>query len=186
MDDVLANPIGVNAAFLTTDDYAIILERSPKLAQYPGLWGVPAGFMNPNDMSPYKTASRDAAAEEAGRKLAEAKLTELGRALDDFHYEILMTGIIDGTKAQVMSSLKSGEWEARGRHIIPFNPRDCTQYLAKTITEIPPSVPKSAWVVGKSPKWVPAHWRALYLALAFDKKYGQDEVDKELEKALAA
>jgi len=185
LDNVLANPIGVNAAFRTTDGYLIVVERSDKLAQYPGLWGVPAGFMNPDkDKTPFDTASRDASIEEVGRKMAEARLLELGRALDDWHVEIIMEGIIDGTSSQVKSAPKSGEWEAKGRYLVPFDPRSCAAYLAKMIEKIPPSVPESAWITGKSPKWVPAHWRTVYLALA--RIHGQDEVEKELDIALKA
>ncbi len=183
-NDILANPIGINSAFLTTDGYVVLAERSKKLSQYPALFGVPAGFMTPEkDATPYETVARDGALEEVGRRLIQAKLLELGRALDDLHVEIGMEGRIDGNKEQVENAIRGADWESRKLFTIPFNPKDCAKYLTKTITETPPNVPKSAWIIGKSPKWVPAHHRILYLALA--RKYGQDEVDKELKKAVS-
>jgi len=191
MDDVLANCAGVNGAFLTTDDYMVIVHRSPKLEQYPDLLGVPAAFWDPlkddgspKDCNPFYTLRRDAAIEETGRKVVEAKLFELGRALDDLHFEIGMIGSIDGSKAQVQSAPKVGEWEAKGRYFVPFNPRDCAPHLVKTITQTPPKVPERFWINGRSPQWVPAHHRIVYLALA--NKYGQDEVEREMEKAMSA
>jgi hypothetical protein len=182
LNDVLANPIGVNSALVTKDRYAIIIERSNKLSQYPGLYGVPAGFMNPADKTVHATGYREIN-EEVGKFDAEIRLVEIGRALDDLHVEINMNGEIDATKSQIEEAITKSEWESKGKRLIPFNPRDCAGYLAQTIEGIPSNVPPSKWIVGKSPKWVPAHHRALYLSLA--SVYGQEDVNKEISNALS-
>jgi len=180
-DNVLANPIGINTVLLTKDKRVILVERSKKLSQYPGLYGVPAGFMKPEDTTPFETARRETR-EEVGKFNIQVRLYELGRALDDLHIEIGMVGQIDADKGQIEEAVRTSEWEAKKRLIVPFNPRDCGKYMVMRITEIPPNVPQSAWVIGKSPAWVPAHHRILYLALV--KEYGQEEVSKELKKLL--
>ncbi len=181
LGNVLANPMGVNSALVTKDNYAIIIERSSKLAQYPGLYGVPAGFMNPDDKTVHTTGYREIK-EEVGNFCAEIRLIEIGRALDDLHVEINMMGKIDANKSRIEEAIIKSEWESKGKYFIPFNPRACAKYLATTINSIPSNVPASNWTVGKSPKWVPAHHRALYLALA--KEYGQEDVNKELRNAI--
>ncbi len=93
MDSILANPIGVNSALVTSDNHVIIVDRSTKLSQYPGLFGIPAGFMKPEDKTPHGTGYREVR-EEVGNFDVDMKLVELGRALDDFHIEINMTGRI--------------------------------------------------------------------------------------------
>lgn len=181
LDNVLANPIGVNSALVTKDNYVIIVERSKKLSQYPGLYGVPAGFMNPEDKTPHRTGYREIK-EEVGDFDAEVMLVEIGRALDDFHIEINMIGKIDEKKSRISEAIIKSEWESKGKYFVPFNPRDCAEYLMTTITEIPSNVPKSNWITGKSPKWVPAHHRVLYLALV--NEYGQEDVHKALHNSL--
>jgi len=182
LGDVLANPMGVNSAIVSKDNYAIIIERSSKLSQYPGLYGVPAGFMSPDDKTVHETGYREIK-EEVGNFEAEIRLIEIGRALDDLHAEINMMGRIHENKSKIEQAITKSEWEAKGKYFIPFNPRDCAKYLATTIAGVPINVPPSEWVIGKSPKWVPAHHRALYLALA--KEYGQEDVNKEISKALS-
>lgn len=181
LGNVLANPMGVNSTLVTKDNYVIIIERSSKLSQYPGLYGIPAGFMNPDDKTVHAAGYREIK-EEVGDFSAEIRLIEIGRALDDFHVEINMMGRIDENKSRIEGAITKSEWESKGKYFIPFNPRDCAKYLATTITSIPSNVPPSNWVLGKSPKWVPAHHRALCLALA--KEYGQDDVNSEIGKAL--
>ena len=186
LDDYFANPIGVNSVFFTVDDppCAVLTERSKKLHQYPGLFGIPGGFMNPDmDRTPFDTTARDAAFQEVGRPLTEAKLVEVGRALDDLHIEIGMVGSIDGTSRQVTEAIRRADWEHRRIFTVDFDPRTCATYMKIMIEEIPQNVPKGGWIIGKSPFWVPAHYRLLYLALA--NKYGHDEVDIELENALS-
>ncbi|MBI2137414.1 NUDIX domain-containing protein [Candidatus Woesearchaeota archaeon] len=180
LDSVLANPIGVSSVLVTRDNHVIITERSNKLSQYPGLYGLPAGFMNPDDRTVHATAYREIR-EEVGNFGAEVRLVELGRALDDLHVEITMVGKIDGTKSGIEGAITMSEWESRGKYFVPFNPRDCANYLVTTISSVPSNVPPGNWILGKSPKWVPVHHRALYLALT--KEYGQEAVNKELNSA---
>lgn len=181
LGDMLANPIGVNSVLVTKDDYVIIIERSGKLSQYPGLYGIPAGFMNPDDKTVHATGYREIR-EEVGNFGAEIRLIEIGRALDDLHVEVNMMGRIDESRSRIEEAITKSEWESRGKYFLHFNPRDCAKYLAVTINSIPSNVPPSNWILGKSPKWVPAHHRALYLALA--KEYGPGDVNKELNSAL--
>ena len=50
LNDGLPNPIGVSSVVVSNpDNVVIIIKRSDKLSQYPGLFGIPGGFMDPDD-----------------------------------------------------------------------------------------------------------------------------------------
>ncbi|MBI2672663.1 hypothetical protein HYX19_00210 [Candidatus Woesearchaeota archaeon] len=87
LTDQLANPIGVELGLITSDNKVPIMLRSTNLSQYPGLYGVPAGFMDrvkdrarvemihdkygkflmPDSVSPFITMAREFAEEILGQ-----------------------------------------------------------------------------------------------------------------------
>jgi len=199
LNDGLANPIGVNVVLISEPDNAIVItKRSEKLAQYPGLYGVPAGFMNPDkdrlhfkeQDSPVKDSELGSVAypekffyaptitgerevkEEMGVPIIESSAIELGRAGDDKHLEFSMVAKTPYTKEKILSAPKTSKWETQQINIVPFEPKEVMKYLVETVKEEPKGVPKGTgvWIPGKSPAWVPAQWEAVkaHLISEFD------------------
>lgn len=191
LSDVLANPIGCSATVISEPDHSLMMtERSMKLAQYPGLYGdYAAGFMNPDkDLvdgkpNPFKTLEREAK-KEAGIDFSvnDLKLLGVGRAMDDLHGEIWGELRSSLTVQEILSLPVRDKYENLRRFSVPFEPKDVLKYVATTIDSTPIGVPPAsgAWVIGKSPKWVPAH--ALNTIRSLEREYGHDKLIKELEK----
>lgn len=187
LNDGLANAIGVNVNLLSEPDNSIvIIERSPALDQYPGLYGIPAGFFNPkkSDYNPFNIAKSEAH-EEVGVPIEEINMFGLDRACDDRHIEVLMTAKTPYTKEKILSAPKSGKWEGKIKpeNIIDFEPKKIMKLLTKTVSEEPKGVPKGTnyWVPGQSPAWAPAHWKAVQAELI--NQFGFDEVWNAYEEA---
>lgn len=164
LEDGLANIIGVSVSVLSKPDNSLlIVERSQNVDQYPGLLGLPAGFFNPkkHNYNPFNTARMEVE-EEVGIPIENLKMFGLGRALDDRHGEILMTAETPYTAEKIISAPKTAKWEGKitPSSIVPFEPEKLMKIMIRTIKEEPRGVPKGigAWVVGKSPSWVPAAW----------------------------
>jgi hypothetical protein len=111
-------------------------------------------------------------------------LNGVGRALDDLHGELW--GEIESplTAEKIMSSPKKSKYEHLRIFPVDFNPREVLSYVAKTIKEIPKGITsgKDAWIIDKSPVWVPAHVKATISSLL--KYYGFEDVMEELERIL--
>ncbi|RLJ08699.1 MAG: hypothetical protein DRP13_02125 [Candidatus Aenigmatarchaeota archaeon] len=204
LKDGLANPIGVNLGIVTSDNHVILTKRSKKLHQYPGLYGVPAGFMQPEDryddkkygvfpvktpdVSPFITAVRELWEEVniSDSTIPEnMKLIEIGRVYDDLHAEIIMHTRTDAKSKDVREQAKFAVDKFEGPPILAeFNPRALSKYMVETIKERPLGTPdiQGIWIPEKSPQWVPAHWRTVYLLL--EKEYGAKEIERELKKAM--
>ena len=204
LKDGLANPIGVNLGIVTSDNHVILTKRSKKLHQYPELYGVPAGFMKPEDRyddkkygvfplktsetSPFITAIRELWEEVniSDSTIPEnMKLIEIGRAYDDLHPEIIMHTKTDAKSKDVREHAKFAVDKFEGPPVLAeFNPRALSKYMVETIKERPAGTPdiQDVWIPEKSPQWVPAHWRTVYLLL--EKEYGAKEIEKELKKAM--
>lgn len=204
LKDGLANPIGVNLGIITSDNHVILTQRSKKLYQYPGLYGVPAGFMKPEDRyndekygvfsvktsetSPFITGVRELWEEVniSDSTIPEnMKLIEIGRAYDDLHAEIIMHTRTDAKSKHVKEQVKFAVDKFEGCPVlVEFNPRALSKYMVETIKERPPGTPdiQNIWIPEKSPQWVPAHWRTVYLLL--EKEYGAKEIERELKKAM--
>ncbi|RKX97758.1 MAG: hypothetical protein DRP54_08800 [Spirochaetes bacterium] len=204
LDDGLSNSIGVDIGLLTSDKKIILTQRSKKLHQYPGLYGVPAGFMSPKDkytqekysvfdikdemVSPFVTAVRELYEEVNVQDSSIPKnmrLIEIGRAYDDMHPEIIVFTQTDATGEDVKKLAKFARDKFEGPPVpVPFNPRDVARYMVESVKEIPPGTPKieGLWIPGKSPLWVPAHWRTVYLLL--EREFGSEEANKELKRIL--
>jgi hypothetical protein len=180
LDDGLANAIGVNVnLFSIPDNSIVIMERSMNSDQYPGLFGIPAGFFNPvkHNYNPFNTGRMEVE-EEVGVPVEELLMFGLGRALDDRHTEILMTAKTPYTKEQILSAPKTSRWEGKIKpeNIMSFEPEKIMKLLTKTIHEEPKGIPRDtgAWVVDRSPSWVGAHWKAISDQLIYE--FGFDEV----------
>ena len=110
---------------------------------------------------------------------------EIGRAYDDMHPEIIVFTKTDATGEDVKRLSKFAVDKFEGPPLpIPFNPRDVANYMVKTIERRPDGTPEieGLWIPEKSPSWVPAHWRTVYLLL--ERESGSEEVNKELKRAL--
>lgn len=180
LNDGLANAIGVNVnLFSVPDNSMVIIERSQALDQYPGMLGIPAGFFNPkkHNYTPFNVAKAEVE-EEVGVPVEDVKMFGLGRACDDRHSEFLMTAKTPYSKEKILSAPKTGKWEGKIRpeNIIPFEPKNIMKLLTKTVSGEPKGVPKDTgyWIAGKSPSWVPAHWKAVQAELI--NQFGFDEV----------
>jgi hypothetical protein len=190
LDDILANPIGVSAVVISEPDHAMyFVKRSHVNVQYPNLYGVGvAGFMDrigdavagvPN---PFKTIQREAK-EEAGIECSmnDFTLFTVGRALDDLHAELF--GVIRTSMAirEILNAPKKAKNEALSFITVPFQPREVLEYITKTIEKIPDGIPsgREAWIVGASPKWVPAHVVATIQAL--EDEYGHKRIMREMK-----
>ncbi len=185
LDDGLANPIGNNILVITDDGYVVLNKRSEKLSQYPGLYGIlPAGFTSPEKdrHNPFNTARREAQ-EELGVKIKNLFLIGLGRAGDDRHSETEFIAGTNYTINEVLSTPKSGRYEAQRIIPVEFNPRKLAYYLTRTVKDIPKGAVKrgNTWIPGKSPAWVPAQWKVTVDALI--KEHGFDKVYREIENA---
>jgi len=186
------------------DNAIILTKRSGKLSQYPELYGIPAGFMSAEKdrkyfkeqdapvtgsefgpitytekfvYNPFLTAKREVTEEAANNITIDSiKMMGNGKAVDDRHNEFQMIAETPSTVEKILSAPKSSKWETEKLFGVPFNPKNAMEYLTKTIKEEPKGVPKGtgAWVPGKSPEWVPAHWKAVHSALI--QKFGFDEV----------
>ncbi|MCD6477692.1 MAG: NUDIX domain-containing protein [Candidatus Aenigmarchaeota archaeon] len=185
LNDGLANPIGVNVGVVSESDNVIIItRRSEKLSQYPGLYGIPAGFMNPDkDKTPFDTARREVE-EEMGIDVNDLKMIGIGRAGDDRHVEALMSAITDYTTEEIEAAPKSGKWEHVEINYVDFTPKDVMNHLTKTISEEPAGVPPGTgvWIPGKSPSWVPAQWRSVMDILI--NEYGFKDVWEEYKNKM--
>jgi len=190
LDDILANPIGVSAVVISEPDHAMyFVQRSNILSQYPNLYGVgSAGFMNrtrdvvagvPN---PFKTIQHEAE-EEAGIKcsLNDFTLFSIGRALDDLHGELFGMIRTPMTIQEILSAPKKRKYEALNPITVPFEPKPVLKYLTATVEKIPDGISagREAWIIDKSPKWVPAH--AIATIQALEDEYGHEKVMKEMK-----
>jgi len=190
LNDVLANPIGCSATVISEpDNNFMMVERSMKLSQYPGLYGdYAAGFMNPDkDLidgkpNPFKTLQREIQ-EEAGIacSINDIKLFGIGRAMDDLHGEIWGELRTPLTVQEILSAPVKDKYENLRRFDVPFEPKEVLRYITKTIDQIPIGVPPEScvWIIGRSPKWVPAH--AVNTIHSLEREYGHDKVIKALE-----
>jgi 8-oxo-dGTP pyrophosphatase MutT (NUDIX family) len=206
LNDGLADPIGVGVIIHSIpDDVIVITKRSEKLDQYPGLRGLPAGWLNPDTdrrcfrehdslidimelgplekfvYNPFETARREVE-EEVGVKSENINMIGFGRAGDDRHLEFLMTAETSYTAEKILSSPKVSKWESQKIELVPFEPKEVMKYLTETIEEEPKGVPKGTgvWVPGKSPKWVAAAWHGVNSALI--NEFGFDKVWKAYEE----
>lgn len=119
LDDVLANPTGVNATIVSKPDNAVLyVKRSDKIMQYPGRYGAAsAGFMETGDLkdgspNPFVTIQREAE-EEMGVKSdhSDFTITGVGRPWDDMHGEIWGTMELDMTVEKIKSAPKKHKYE---------------------------------------------------------------------------
>lgn len=194
LNDVLANPTGVSTTLISEPENRMILvERSMKLSQYPGLYGVAAaGFMKrdytddkglhkgdtvdgvPN---PFLTIKRELE-EEIGIDCSvnDFTLFSVGRAMDDLHVELFGETRTNLTVEEIKSAPKSSKYETLKMIDVPFKPKEVLTYVVRTIGKIPVGVPpnENAWIIGRSPKWVPAHAVATIQSLM--KEYGYERV----------
>jgi|GEM_PF-1691007 len=189
LNDCLSNPIGVSSTVISEPDHKLVMvERSEKLAQYPSLYGdAGAGFMDwTRDVvagapSPFKTIQRELE-EETGVKCSinDFKLFTVGRALDDLHGELFGEVRTNYTVQEILSAPKSKKYESLRMIDVPFVPKEVLKYVTATIDKIPTGVPteSGAWVIGQSPKWVPAH--AVNTVQSLVREYGQEKVMREL------
>jgi len=190
LNDVLANSTGVSMSVISEPDHKIILvERSMKLSQYPGLYGVgAAGFMNiekdliGNTPNPFATTLRETK-EEAGIDCSvnDIKLFGVGRAMDDLHGEIWGELRTPLSIQEILSSPKKDKYEALRFIDVPFEPKEVLRYVTRTIENIPSGVASGSgsWVISKSPKWVPAH--AIATINSLEEEYGHEKVLRTLE-----
>jgi len=186
LNDILANPIGVSANIISEPDQVVLLvERSEKLAQYPGRYGVAAaGFMQrTKDLvdgkpNPFKTIQREIE-EEAGIKCSinDFKLFSVGRAVDDLHGELFGELRTNYTVQEIKSAPKKSKYEALRLFEVPFKPEEVLPYLLRQ-KEVLGKVldPKS----GEVTTWVPAHAVAVIQSLLKD--YGYENVLNSLNK----
>jgi hypothetical protein len=190
LDDVLANVIGVSAVVISEPDHAMyFVRRSGTNDQYPYLYGVGvAGFMNrlrdsvagvPN---PSKTIQNEAE-QEAGIKcsLNDFTLSSIARARDDLHGELFGMIRTPMTIQEILSAPKTRKYEALEPITVPFEPKPVLKYVTKTIEKIPDRIPagRDAWIIGRSPEWVPAHVVATIQAL--EDEYGHEKIMREME-----
>lgn len=178
LDDGLSNITGTNIGLISTPDNSIVLtKRSEELRQYPGLFGIPAGFAIPprDDFNLFNTVRRESQ-QEVGVPLDKIQMIGVVRSLDDRHPGGLFMATTSYTGEQILAAPKSGKWEHKDIIIVPFEPKKVMGLLTETIKEEPPGVPKGTgtWIPGKSPKWDPTHWEVTTAMLI--KKYGFDEV----------
>jgi len=190
LNDVLANSTGCSATVISEPDHKLVMvERSMKLSQYPGLYGdAVAGFMHrEKDLvdgkpNPFKTLQREAQ-EEAGITCSvnDLKLLGIGRAMDDLHGEIWGELRTPLTVQEIYSAPKKDKYEALRMFDIPFEPKEVLKYLIKTIDQIPVGVPSESnvWITSRSPKWVPAH--AVNTIHSLEREYGHDKVVRTLK-----
>lgn len=138
LNDILQNSTGVSATLRTTvDKQLIIVERSMKLAQYPGLYGdAIAGFMQRNKdiadgvPNPFKTLQREAY-EEAGIRCSpeDFVLFAVGRAMDDLHGEIWGELKVDMAAKEVLELPKKAKYENLRMFSVPFDPEAVLRYV---------------------------------------------------------
>jgi hypothetical protein len=138
---VLPNNIGSEWVVISEPDHKLIAsQRSEKLVQYPGLYGVsPAGFMMrkiltkekklvPADVidgipNPFKTAMREGQ-EEMGLefKLDQIKIYALARPWDDLHAELIGEIRTPLTVNEILSGIPKGSKYENVRLIdVPFD-----------------------------------------------------------------
>lgn len=179
LDDGLANPIGNEAVVVSKDGYVLIEERADTITQYPGLYGIPSGFTDPDkdEYNPSKTAKRILKEQLNLEDIESVELLGFGRAGDDRHIELQwlvktskkMDEILE--KAPKPSKLKR-------RERVKFMPEDVAKYLSKTVQGgVPAGAVKrgNLWMPGESPKWVPAQAIAVIDALVNTFGYGRVE-----------
>lgn len=183
LNDVLSNAIGVSTTVINEEGKIFMVERG-KLGQYTGIYGVAAaGFMDrekdvmngkPN---PFKTIQREIG-EELGLNCSpdDFEILGVGRATDDLHGEIICEYRTDMSANEIHSIPKRDKYEALRLFDIPFEPEPVLKYINKTIKEIPIGVPNDSnvWIIGESPKWVPAH--AVNTVKSLVNEYGYEKV----------
>ncbi len=188
LNDCLANPIGVNTTLISeTDGNMIIVERSMKIQQYPGLYGVAAaGFINrlrdsvADAPNPFKTIQRELD-EEMGLKgfpLDGFRLFGIGRAGDDLHGELWGESRTKYTSKEIIEMPKKAKYENLKIIPVPFDVKEVLKYLLQRIDQVPKGIKSGldTWIAGKSPKWVPAHAYATIQSLI--EEYGYDKVSR--------
>lgn len=182
LDDGLANAIGNEVVVVSKDGYALIEERADTITQYPGLYGIPSGFTDPDKdgYTPSKTAKRILKEQLNLEELESIELLGFGRAGDDRHAEFQWLVKTNKMMDEILEAAPKPS-KLKNRERVKFTPEEVAKYLSKTVEGVPAGAVKrgSLWISGESPKWVPAQAIGVICALAKDFGYGR------VEKAIA-
>ncbi len=181
LDDGLANAIGNEVVVVSKDGYTLIEERADTIAQYPGLYGIPSGFTDPDKdgYNPSKTAKRILKEQLNLEELESIELLGFGRAGDDRHMELQWLVRTNKNMDEILDAAPKPS-KIKQRIAVKFKPENVAKYLSETVQDVPAGAVKrgNLWIPGESPKWVPAQAMAVIDALAKD--FGYDRVERAL------
>ncbi len=181
LDDGLANAIGNEVVVVSKDGYTLIEERADTIAQYPGLYGIPSGFADPDKdgYDPSRTAKRILKEQLNLEELESIELLGFGRAGDDRHMEFQWLVKTNKKMDEILEASPTPS-KLKKRERVKFTPEEVAKYLSKTVDGVPAGAVKrgNLWIPGESPKWVPA--QAIDVIYALAKDFGYDRVERAI------
>src|SRR5205807_544784 len=121
---VMANPVGVSPAIVTSDGYLMLGRRNAAVAYYPGRTHPFAGALEPRDGTDVFAAVRRELAEELALRpqdLTELRITGLAEDRALRQPELLFTAHTLLTRRQIESQVDAGEH--RDSVAIPVDPQ---------------------------------------------------------------